>query len=99
MASPCCRVLAIALCRWADLYRYHQGVSTRRKIVVDGETFTVKRRGRGNYEYEWISGPNPGYGFASASHPRIELDEEGHRWSLREFLAEIDPVTGYLREE
>lgn len=66
---------------------------------MDGETFTVERRGKGRFDYQWISGPNPGYGFAVASNAPTERDEAGHRQAIREFLAEIDPATGHLRED
>ena len=47
--------------------------------MVDGETFIVTRRGRGIYNYEWVSGPNSGYGFSSASHPAADRADEEHR--------------------
>ncbi|UVY83776.1 hypothetical protein NLU66_16440 [Brachybacterium sp. NBEC-018] len=73
-------------------------MSTGRKIEVDGETFIVTRRGRGAYDYEWLSGPNPGYGFSTVGHSAADLVEGDHRDGVRDFLAEIDPATGYLRD-
>ena len=41
----------------------------RLRLVVDAEEFDVQERGDrpGQYDFVWISGPNPGYGFFSAS--------------------------------
>ncbi|TQJ31304.1 hypothetical protein FBY39_1768 [Microbacterium sp. SLBN-146] len=62
---------------------------------VDGETFTVRRRDDdGSVHYDWISGPNPGYGFSSSGSGRES--HEHHETAIRDFLASIDPTTGYL---
>lgn len=38
-------------------------------LIVDGETFTVTcRPAEGQYAYDWISGPNPDYGFSTTLH-------------------------------
>ena len=65
---------------------------------VDGEVFAVRRRDvDGTVLYNWISGPNDGYGFntfgGSGSYNR-----EQHVESIRDFLAGIDPATGFLGE-
>ncbi|MEV0357236.1 hypothetical protein AB0H71_14360 [Nocardia sp. NPDC050697] len=39
-------------------------------LVVDGETFSVTVHPDGRCDYDWESGPNPGYGFSSGP-PRI----------------------------
>ncbi len=41
-----------------------------RRMVVDGEQFSVSERGGqpGVYDFEWVSGPNEGYGFSSAGY-------------------------------
>lgn len=67
-----------------------------RLLVVDGERFEVTpRAGREQtYDYRWLSGPNPGYGFSST----VTLTEDDHVAQIRGFLAEIDPETGYLAE-
>ena len=69
------------------------------ETVVDGETWVVRHRTNdpGTYDFDWVSGPNEGYGFALYSPDRSEkttgeLDEE-----IRRFLSEIDPETGYSR--
>lgn len=66
------------------------------ELVVEGETFAVRRREEdGSNHYDWISGPNAGYGFSrfSGFEP---LSEEEHRAGIRGFLAAINPETGYL---
>ncbi len=65
-------------------------------LDVGGEVFEVRADGRGGTEYVWSSGPNPGYGFGLSPTPDMSLDE--HRGNVRNFLAEIDPATGYFRE-
>lgn len=64
-------------------------------LEVDGETFAVRSRG-GGHDYDWISGPNPGYGFASSGSG--EASQEAHMASIRSFLAMIDPATGYIAD-
>ncbi len=65
---------------------------------VDGERFSVRdRAGAGDlveYDYNWLTGPNEGYGFgvSGPDHP----SEAGHETRIREFLAAVDPETGYL---
>jgi hypothetical protein len=65
-------------------------------FIVDGETFAVRRRDDdGSNHYDWVSGPNNGYGFSvgGSSEP---ISHERHVAAIRGFLAEIDPATGYL---
>jgi hypothetical protein len=65
-------------------------------LDVDGERFAVRRAawGQGGTAYDWLSGPNKGYGFASSATPDRPVEE--HRESIRAFLAMIDPNTGYI---
>ena len=65
-------------------------------LVVDGERFAIRRTGDGT-AYDWLSGPNKGYGFASGGTPNRSVEE--HRESIRVFLSMIDPNTGYIRDE
>lgn len=82
-------------------------------LVVDGETFRVRVQPDGGCHYSWVSGPNAGYGFSSgpvrvawrtasglppAPLPLPLPTISHHRRSIREFLAEIDPETGYLAD-
>nr|WP_274637367.1 hypothetical protein [Microbacterium bovistercoris] len=65
-------------------------------LTVEGETFAVRRRDDdGSSHYDWISGPNEGYGFSVFSGPG-PLSRERHVAAIRDFLAGIDPATGYL---
>jgi hypothetical protein len=63
-------------------------------LDVDGEVFTVRRAADGGTAYDWLSGPNDGYGFGSSGLPIRSAEE--HRESIRIFLAQIDPATGYI---
>ena len=66
-------------------------------LVVDGEVFAIGPDKRGGTDYTWLSGPNPGYGFGLSPTRDLSLDE--HRENVREFLADIDPTTGHLKED
>jgi hypothetical protein len=65
-------------------------------LDVDGERFANRRAawGQGGTCYDWLSGPNEGYGFGSSGTPDRSMEE--HRESIRVFLAMIDPNTGYI---
>jgi hypothetical protein len=65
-------------------------------FAVDGETFQVRRRDSdGSIHYDWISGPNEGYGFSTfGGHGPVSHDH--HEASIRDFLSAIDPATGYF---
>lgn len=66
--------------------------------VVDGETFRISQDPDtpSLYHLDWLSGPNPDYGFSSRvfgdqQRTEAELDDE-----IRTFLAQVDPKTGYI---
>jgi hypothetical protein len=67
-------------------------------FAVDGERFLVRRRLRPEppfeYDYDWLTGPNAGYGFGSSGP--FEEDDDQHTATIRNFLSNIDPATGYL---
>ena len=65
-------------------------------LDVDGERFAVRQAawGQGGTAYDWLSGPNEGYGFGSSGTPDRPVEE--HREEIRAFLAMIDPDTGYI---
>ena len=74
---------------------------------VDGETFAVRRSDDdGSTHYDWVAGPNDGYGFStfdgtaplSTFGGTAPLSRERHLDSIRDFLAGIDPATGYLAD-
>lgn len=63
---------------------------------VDGELFAVRLAAGGGTAYEWLSGPNEGYGFVSSGPP--DQSREEHRKHIRAFLSMIDPRTGYIED-
>jgi hypothetical protein len=63
-------------------------------LDVDGEVFAVREGGHGGTVYDWLSGPNEGYGFASSGSATGSVGE--HRAAIRNFLVQIDPATGYI---
>ncbi|WDZ86044.1 hypothetical protein [Micromonospora cathayae] len=68
-------------------------------LTVDGERFRVRVRADhpGSYDFDWLSGPHE-YGFGSSSSDRSPLSRDEMVQAIRNFLAEIDPETGYLAE-
>jgi hypothetical protein len=66
-------------------------------LDVGGERFAIRRAGDGGTAYDWLSGPNRGYGFASSGTPNRSVED--HREHIRGFLAMIDPNTGYIRDD
>ena len=66
-------------------------------LEVDGERFAVRRAHDGGTSYDWLSGPNPGYGFGASTAP--DAPEQDHRDSVRQFLSMIDPATGFIAED
>jgi hypothetical protein len=66
-------------------------------LDVDGERFAVRQAGDSGTVYDWLSGPNQGYGFGSSGIPDRSVEE--HQESIRGFLAMIDPNTGYIGED
>ncbi|MGW7199667.1 hypothetical protein [Streptomyces chryseus] len=67
-------------------------------LVVDGERFDVTERldELGTYDFTWLSGPNPGYGFTCAVQPAAALSEPELQASARDFLKQVDPTTGHI---
>jgi hypothetical protein len=66
-------------------------------LDVDGERFAIGQAEDGGTTYDWLSGPNKGYGFASSGTPNRSVEE--HQESIRVFLAMIDPNTGYIPDD
>jgi hypothetical protein len=66
-------------------------------LDVDGERFAIRRGEDGGTDYDWLSGPNKGYGFGSSETPNRSIEE--HQESIRAFLALIDPNTGYIGDD
>jgi hypothetical protein len=79
-----------------------------RNLTVDGEEFRIHRTEDGTTHCDWLSGPNPGYGL-SIGRPATFVREGQLRppgdavltedllvQSIRDFLAAINPKSGYL---
>ena len=66
-------------------------------LEVEGELFSLRPDQQGGTDYTWVSGPNPGYGFSMSPTAHASLDE--HRANIRDFLAMIDPATGYIEDD
>ena len=66
-------------------------------LDVDGERFAIRRAEDGGTAYDWLTGPNEGYGFGSSGTPNRPVAE--HRDSIRAFLAMIDLDTGYIGDD
>jgi len=62
-------------------------------LVVDGERFDVRKRPGvpGQYDCTWLSGPNDGYGFMSASSDGGASSPAQLEAAIRGFLAQVDP--------
>lgn len=83
---------------------------TPRRLIVDGEVFEVRPSGNGQgFDFDWVSGPNPGYGFSSGiattfvpgTEPVVaspEVDDQALKAQVRLFLEQIDPETGYIAD-
>ena len=68
------------------------------RLDVDGEAFEVATRPGhpGQYDYTWIMGRDPGYGFTSARSDGEPPTTAEHVEAIRGFLAQIDPETGHI---
>lgn len=68
-----------------------------RSMIVDGESWEVRRRGDGHYDFEWLSGKADGYGFSiKVNDSRVELSTVSIEKFVRDFMREVNPETGYL---
>jgi hypothetical protein len=76
-----------------------EGAADRTSLTldVDGETFALRPNEFGGTDYTWLSGPNPGYGFGASPTPNLSLGE--HMENIRDFLAIVDPTTGYIEDD
>lgn len=67
-----------------------------RRMTVDGELWEVTFHD-GQYDFTWLAGKAPGYGFASRlSDPDATLSPERIEQTIREFMSDVNPETGYL---
>lgn len=68
-------------------------------MTVDGQDFRIRERAErpGEYDFDWLSGPHDyGFGISRTGGSAMSLPEMEE--AIRNFLAEIDPATGYLEE-
>ncbi|MGP3998798.1 hypothetical protein [Streptomyces sp. 8N706] len=74
---------------------------TSTTLTVDGEQFHVKERAGSpaTYDFTWLTGPNPDYGFTCALHGATHMTVPELEESIRDFLRQVDPDTGYIEEE
>lgn len=68
-------------------------------MTVDGEVFRVWTPEQNPHQrnFDWLTGPNEDYGFAvggPGAWTRPELKQE-----IRDFLAMVDPKTGYIEDD
>jgi hypothetical protein len=66
-------------------------------LDIDGEQFAIREGPFGGTSYDWLRGPNEGYGFGSGAASDRSVEE--HRESIRIFLAMIDRKTGYVGDD
>ncbi|MDP9821369.1 hypothetical protein [Nocardioides massiliensis] len=76
--------------------RSADGAAPAFTLEVDGQVFALRPDARGGMGYDWLTGPNAGYGFGLS--PAAGLTTEQHVGHIRDFLAEVDPATGYLAD-
>jgi hypothetical protein len=68
-------------------------------LTVDGQDFRVRERADepGVYDFDWLSGPHE-YGFGLSGYDGSAMGRPEMEQAIREFLAGIDPTTGYLAD-
>ncbi|WP_346538588.1 hypothetical protein [Micromonospora sp. DPT] len=68
-------------------------------MTVDGQNFRMRQRAEtpGEYDFDWLSGPHD-YGFRITRADGYAMTLPEMEEAIRNFLAEIDPATGYLKE-
>ena len=66
-------------------------------MTVDGQDFLMRARTEeaGVYDFEWLTGPH-GYGFTVARSDRSTMSTHEAEEAIRDFLAQINPATGYI---
>ncbi|MFJ1969330.1 hypothetical protein ACIO93_11740 [Streptomyces sp. NPDC087903] len=68
------------------------------RMTVDGEVFEISRPDDSpdSYDFAWLTGPNPQYGFGLRSHPPVPLGPADLEEAIRDFLSQVDPDTGFI---
>jgi hypothetical protein len=67
------------------------------RVTVDGHDFLVRARTGepGVYDFDWLTGPRD-YGFSVARSDRSPMSRPEAEESIRDFLTQINPATGYI---
>ncbi|MFE2183979.1 hypothetical protein [Streptomyces sp. NPDC059455] len=75
-----------------------RGARRQWMLKVDGERFDVATRPGepGTYDFTWLTGPNPGYGFTTGVHGADSLSTPELEAAARDFLRQVDPETGHI---
>lgn len=70
------------------------------RLTIEGELFDVAYdlTQPGTYHYRRLSGPAPGYGFTSRRSDHVRSTITEHMSNVRAFLADVNPLTGYLED-
>ena len=73
----------------------------RLRLTVDGVLVDVAYdlTQPGTYHYTRLSGPAPGYGFTRRRSDHVKSTTAEHVSSIRSFLEELDPTTGYIEDD
>ncbi|WP_371580482.1 hypothetical protein [Streptomyces sp. NBC_01314] len=68
------------------------------RMSVDGDEFEVSQPdGRpGSYNFAWLTGPDPQYGFGFSTRPPAQSTTDHLEEVIREFLSQVDPDTGHI---
>ena len=75
------------------------GSPVPRRLTVDGEVFEVRPSENGHgHHFDWVSGPNPGYGFTIRTSDGSAVPRDQLVSQIRAFLGQIDPQTGYIAD-
>lgn len=69
------------------------------EVTVEDHTFLVgpDPAQRGVYRFDWLTG-TPGYGFSAGRWEQGPMTVTEAEEAIRDFLAGIDPATGFLDE-
>jgi hypothetical protein len=72
--------------------------SERVEMTVDDQLFVVTTdpAQQGTHHFEWVSGPNKGYGFTAQMSTREPMTRADMEQAIRNFLVQVDPTTGYI---
>jgi hypothetical protein len=69
------------------------------RMTVDGQEFRIRARAEepGSYDFDWLTGPHE-YGFGISRSDGSDMSLPEMEDAVREFLAQLDPATGYIED-